>query len=275
MYSHVICIGDSYTNEHQHYDWVGISEQFKTLNYEFKSYPQILGEYYGVKWETFGAPGMPMHYWLQCLIRELDYILSLENPLVIYQFGFFDNVVMSTTGGYFSWKDVVDGTNNEVINNALGGSSENNSKVLEESRHTVWNRNFQIDNVEMSDMDKLTLVSFCEKFGRFANYHLIEQFLSIADMVKKMKGIDIYGVFFANNKVIVPKHNNILYFGESGYQFDEFRQEIGEIYPQFQEDGHKTTFHNVKIAQGIHKQLLKKTDLEKYLKENPLKDGLI
>ena len=66
MFSNVICIGDSYTNEHECYEAMGYDKKFIELDYEFKSYPQILGEYYDCKWETFGKPGMPMPY--SCLL---------------------------------------------------------------------------------------------------------------------------------------------------------------------------------------------------------------
>ena len=107
MFSNVICIGDSYTNEHECYEAMGYDKKFIELDYEFKSYPQILGEYYDCKWETFGKPGMPMPYSLQILIDKIDYIQELENPLVIYQFGFFDNVIMSeVVGKYTDWKEI-------------------------------------------------------------------------------------------------------------------------------------------------------------------------
>ena len=37
---------------------------------------------------------MPMIWTLQTLIDKIPYILSLENPLVIYQYGFFQTYEM-------------------------------------------------------------------------------------------------------------------------------------------------------------------------------------
>ena len=47
MYSNVICIGDSYTNEIETFK--PYQSEFKKAGYEFKSYPQLLGEYYNCK----------------------------------------------------------------------------------------------------------------------------------------------------------------------------------------------------------------------------------
>tara|TARA_B100001564_G_scaffold173970_2_gene146436 strand:- start:780 stop:1589 length:810 start_codon:yes stop_codon:yes gene_type:complete len=268
LYSEVICIGDSYTNEHTHYQNVGIDKEFINLNYEFKSYPQLLGEKYNCKWETFGAPGMPMPYSLQILIDKIDYIQSLENPLVIYQFGFFDNLTMSlTTGNYTEWKD--------LVLEGMGGPSQNNSKILEGSGHCNVNPNTQFELYTMNKLERVGMVTFLEKFGSLTNFHLIEQFLSIAKLIKRTKKIDIYGLFMAHNKSItVPKHNNILYMGQDGYALDG-KETLDHIYPQFK-DQHKTTTSNQQISDEIYWKLLKKTDINEYIKKNGLKsDKLI
>ena len=188
MFNKVICIGDSYTNEHRHYENNNID--FKQLGYEFKSYPQLLGEHYGCDWETFGRPGMPMPYSLQILIDKIDYIQSFDNPLVIYQFGFFDNLILSTSGGdYVEWKDIAAET--------MGAPSHNNSEVLPKSRYQVINHNQNFfEDIQMSKLEAVGMMTFLEKFGDLTNYHLIEQFLSIAKLLKR-SNIDIYGLFFS------------------------------------------------------------------------------
>ena len=168
MFSNIICIGDSYTNEIEHYKNADID--FEKLGYEFKSYPQLLGEHYGCEWETFGRPGMPMPYTLQILIDKIDYIQSLENPLVIYQFGFFDNLILSMSSGkYFEWKDIV------LEEDGFGPPSGNNSNILKGSMHTniSINHNF-FENMKMDKLEAVGMLSFLEKFGALSNYHLIE-----------------------------------------------------------------------------------------------------
>lgn len=267
MFNKVICIGDSYTNEHRHYENNNID--FKQLGYEFKSYPQLLGEHYGCDWETFGRPGMPMPYSLQILIDKIDYIQSFDNPLVIYQFGFFDNLILSTSGGdYVEWKDIAAET--------MGAPSNNNSEVLPNSRHQVINHNLNFfENIQMSKLEAVGMMTFLEKFGDLTNYHLIEQFLSIAKLLKR-SNIDIYGVFFSHSKNIqVPKHNNILHLGKRGFGLDLVDERLDNIFPQFN-DTHKTTKGNQAIADEIINILLKKLDKAAWHRKNPpIVDNLI
>lgn len=88
-YSHVICIGDEFTDEVTYYKKMNLWNLFQENNYEFKSYPQLLGEKLNCEWEVFGDYNKSHTYYFSMLINKLEYILSLENPLVIFQFGNF------------------------------------------------------------------------------------------------------------------------------------------------------------------------------------------
>jgi hypothetical protein len=260
MFSNVICIGDSYTNEHECYEAMGYDKKFIELDYEFKSYPQILGEYYDCKWETFGKPGMPMPYSLQILIDKIDYIQELENPLVIYQFGFFDNVIMSeVVGKYTDWKEI-----NEDSTTYNFQKSNNHANLLKEHTFHTLNKHSKVDFFDMDKMEKLGMVTFLEKFGAKCNFHLIEQFLAIAKLIKRTSNIDIYGLFMAHNENIkVPLHNNLLYMGKDGYALDG-KERICDIFPQQLGDTHKSTKANQQISEEIYKILLKKYNPEEY-----------
>ena len=248
MFSNVVCIGDSYTNEHEQYRDNGID--FSKLNYEFKSYPQILGEKFDCKWETFGKPGMPMPYSLQILIDRIDYIQKLENPLVIYQFGFFDNVILSKNiGNYTDWKNL----------------SQNHAGLLHQSTFHVINKHSTIDFTNMSKLEKVGMLTFLEKFGALSNFHLIEQFLAVAKLLKR-SNISIYGLFLASNPHIdVPKHDNILYMGEDGCGLDG-KERMTDIFPQLS-DSHKTTQANQQISDEIYEIVLKKHNIERWSAE--------
>ena len=257
MFNKVICIGDSYTNEHKHYQNVGIDKEFINLNYEFKSYPRILGEHYDCEWETFGKPGMPMPYSLQILIDKIDYIQKLENPLVIYQFGFFDNVILSEVEGkYFDWKD---------ISGTEYAPSNNHANLLNDFNFHTLNSSSDMDFFSMSKLERVGMLTFLEKFGAKCNFHLIEQFLAIAKLLKR-SNTAIYGLFMAPTQQIqIPKHNNLLYIGESGYALDG-KETLLNIYPQLG-DGHKTTHSNQQICDEIIKIVLKRHNPTEYIEK--------
>jgi hypothetical protein len=127
----------------------------------------------------------------------------------------------------------------------------------------------------MSKLEAVGMMTFLEKFGDLTNYHLIEQFLSIAKLLKR-SNIDIYGVFFSHSKNIqVPKHNNILHMGRSGFGLDLITERLDDIFPQFN-DTHKTTKGNQAIADEIINILLKKLDKAAWHRKNPpIVDNLI
>lgn len=233
MFSNVVCIGDSYTNEHEQYRAAGVN--FDDLDYEFKSYPQVLGEYYDCKWETFGKPGMPMPYTLQTLIDRIDYIQKMENPLVIYQFGFFDNVILGQDiGNYTDWKSL----------------SNNHTDILQHTNFSVINKHTDFNPSKMSKLEKVGMMAFLEKYGALTNFHYIEQFLTIAKLLNRTSNTSIYGLFMAEiPKFKFPTHKNILFMGKHGDALSE-KESLNLIFPQI-DDSHKTTLANTQIAEEI------------------------
>lgn len=88
-YSNVICIGDEFTNEIDEYKTLNLWRFFDNHQYTFKSYPQLLGEKLDCEWESYGKSELTHTQSFSQLISKLDYILSFDNPLVIFQFGNF------------------------------------------------------------------------------------------------------------------------------------------------------------------------------------------
>lgn len=88
-YSNVICIGDEFTNEIDEYKTLNLWRFFDNHQYTLKSYPQLLGEKLDCKWESYGKSELTHTQSFSQLISKLDYILSFDNPLVIFQFGNF------------------------------------------------------------------------------------------------------------------------------------------------------------------------------------------
>ena len=239
-YSNVICVGDSYTNELDFYKSEGHWETFKEAGYEYKSYPQMLGEYYNCKWETFGEPGMPMIWTLQTLIDKIPYILSLENPLVIYQYGFFTNLILHVEEeNWVNWKSLV---------------SENLPKQQFQTttKFGVISRNGE----GMTDIeDKLLLLDYTKRFGEQTNYWIIQYFCTIADILTKLGKPNIYSMFVPRPDFKLPKHKNIIPYLE-----DCTTPLINEVLPQVN-DTHKSTEANQKITDNIVKYMSKNLEM--------------
>lgn len=240
MYSNVICIGDSYTNEWKCYEEQNHLKTFKEVGYEFKSYPQLLGEHYNCKWETFGEPGMPMVWTLQTLIDKIPYILSLENPLVIYQFGFFSNLILHVEEEkWVNWKSLL---------------SENKGKQQFQTKTKFGV--ISADEKDMPDMeDKVLLLDYTKRFGEQTNYWVIPYFCTIADMLSKLGKPNIYGMFLSKPELTIPQHTNIL-----PYINDWGSPNINEVLPQIN-DGHKSTEANKKIVNNIVKYMPKNLEM--------------
>jgi len=229
-YSNVICIGDSFTNEWDCYRREGLLEKFDELNYEFKSYPQLLGEHYGCKWETFGKPGMTMPFTIMTLIDKIDYILSLDNPLVIFQFGFFQNSTLKVDKNIeFIWKD-------------FGGTYDDDAVLNDKDEF--------IDGLD--SLDKLAITTWYEKYEEFRNYWYIDEFTTIARMVNRLKKVDMFGVFFSSPKFELPKNEHILWlFGGAALNEDIERINVLDGIT----DSHKSTEGNIKISREIIKNI--------------------
>ena len=234
MYSNIICIGDSYTNEIETFK--PYQSEFKKAGYEFKSYPQLLGEYYNCKWETFGEPGMPMVFTLQTLIDKIPYILSLENPLVIYQFGFFSNMILHVEDNkWLNWKSL-------LSENFLKQQFQSYSKFGVISGHGR-----DIPNIK----DKALLVDYTQKFGEQTNYFIIQYFCTITDILNKLGKSNIYGMFLAYPKFKLPKHDRLL------PHFKNWADPtIKDLFPNI-DDTHKSTEANKKLVDFIVKNIPK------------------
>jgi hypothetical protein len=98
-YSNVICIGDEFTDEVNQYKKLNFWDFFKEKKYEFKSYPQLLGENLNCPWEIFAKNGITTTESISQLTNNLDYIFSLNNPLIIFQFGDFFNPIFDDNSG--------------------------------------------------------------------------------------------------------------------------------------------------------------------------------
>jgi len=239
-YSHVICIGDSFTNEREHYNDVGLIDVFKKINYEYKSYPEIISEHYSAECITIGKPGRTMTYTIQDLIKNINYILTLDNPLVIYQFGYFMNAQIKLSEDFdIMWKDVA------------------NMKSLNHAETIINKKTEFIDNI--SEIDKLSIINWFEKFEEFRNYYFIEYFLSLIKHIKGIKNIDIFGFFLTPTMFPIPKKENLLWLFDKGYGYDGLRDYEDGIDLYIKElglsDGHKSTNGNIKLANEIIKQI--------------------
>ena len=123
---------------------------------------------------------MPMVWTLQTLIDKIPYILSLKNPLVIYQFGFFSNLILHVEKEkWVNWKSLL---------------SENSGKQPFQTK-----TQFGVisgDGTDMPDMeDKVLLLDYTKRFGEQNNYWVIPYFCTIADMLSKLGKPNIYGIF--------------------------------------------------------------------------------
>lgn len=228
MYSNVICVGDSYTNELEHYASMGITDEFDRLGYTYKSYPQLLGEHYGCKVENFGQPGMPMVFTIQTLIDKIDYILSLENPLIIYQFGFFSNLIVHIEkNNYVNWKSL---------------ASENHTGNMTDTKYGVVSAHGNdLPNVK----DNMLLLDFTQRFGEQTNWAIIQTFITISDMLERMGKGNCYGIFFPRPQFELPNHRKLL-----GCAADMLMPEINKLFPHIN-DTHKSTEANQSICDYI------------------------
>jgi hypothetical protein len=236
-YSHVICIGDSMTNEIEHYKHEGILDKLKERGYEFKSYPQILGEKFNCPFETFGKPGMTMPFTMMKLIENIDYILSLPNPLVIYQFGVFFNSTLKVDDNLdVSWKDF-----------GLHGTNPGHDVVID-AVHPDQNKYIQ----SLSPTDRLSMITWYEKFEEFRNYWYIEEFITVAKLLNRMNQtpIDVFGMFFSSVKFKIPTDYHLLNMWNIGPASIRNMEPMSGIFPDIN-DQHKTTWANNNIANEI------------------------
>ena len=227
-YSNIICFGDSYTNEEKVYESLGYLDIFKERGYEFKSYPKVLSEYYQAPYETFGAPGMPIHFVIGELIKKMDYILSLENPLVIFQFGFFCNAILKyDSDTELIWKDLIP------------------SKIGEETFLAI-NKRDVVSNMSLED--KLSILNWFEKFEDKRNYYYINTFISLCEFLNSKNKIDIFGFLLTPADFSVPDDKFILKLSENGWPPSAER--ICEVFEDLT-DTHKSTKGNIDLAYNI------------------------
>ena len=233
-YSNIICVGDSMTNERQHYAEIGALDIFKEHNYEFKEYPEFLSEYYDCPYESFGEPGMTLPFTMMTLIDKVDYILSLENPLVIYQFGVFFNATLKIDDeNSVLWKD---------FNDAYTGKE----MVLDQT--SSFSDSMDID-------EKLAVVTWFSKYEEYRNYWYIDEFITLAKMLNRIKPIDIYGMPFSKPSFPIPRSKFLLNMWNKGCASDtEHLQPIHLEFPDIN-DGHKTTLANKNLADEIIRQI--------------------
>ena len=226
MYSDVICIGDSYTNEIEFYKQHGFWEKFDEAGYEFKSYPQLLGEHFNCRWETFGKPGLGMVDSFNKLLEIIPYILSKQKPLVIYQFGFFTNLQIRVNDTKLSWKDLEEwgmckvGTADASI--SMGTKFEG-----------------------MDNIDKLALTTFTDKFGESVNYHFIEHIKTLSNTLKVINpNVELYGIFVSSPDFKTPQDSDAIINCN-----DRFLR-INHYVPSV-DDSHKSTEDNKLILNHI------------------------
>jgi len=238
-YSNIICFGDSYTNEESVYKNIGYLDIFKERGYEFKSYPKVLSEYYNAPYETFGAGGMPIHFVISELIKKMDYILSLENPLVLFQFGFFCNAILKyDSDTELIWKDLIP------------------SKIGNEIFLPV-NKQEIVSNMSLED--KLSILNWFEKFEDKRNYYYIETFISLCKFLNAQKKINIFGFLLSRAKFNVPNDKFILKLSEEGWS--PRTEAICDVFKDLT-DTHKSTKGNIDLAQNIINQIKTKVEIQ-------------
>jgi len=247
-YSHVVCIGDSLTRELEYYQGVGLDKTFKEINYEYKSYPQILAELYDCEYLTFGGPAKTMTNTIQDFIDSINHIMTLENPLVLYQFGYFMNGTLKLSNNMdYIWKDIVDMEHVDITDASI----------------TINKSNEFADGV--SDLDKLSIVNWFEKFEEFRNYYFIEYFLSLANHMKGMRDIDVFAFFVTPTMFPIPKKENLLWLFDKGYGYDGLNKYEHSIYHYIKHlglhDGHKSTEGNRILAEEIKKRVNEKVKI--------------
>ena len=233
-YSHIICIGDSITNERDHYSKLGILDIFDQRGYDFKSYPEFLGDHYKCPVETFGKPGMTMPFTMMELLDKVDYILSLENPLIIYQFGIFFNATLKVDNASdILWKDLNNAHNNSGV--VIDGSESFSDKM-------------DID-------EKMAIATWFSKYEEFRNYWYIEEFIAISEMINRMKPTNIFGMIYSKPKFKIPTDYHLLNMWDIGAGSDTDKlQNIDFLFPDII-DGHKTTEANQILANEIIRQI--------------------
>lgn len=243
-YSNIICIGDSITNERDHYDATPFGDgsfldEFDKRGYVFKEYAQVLGEYYNCPYQTIGKPGLTLPFTMMELIKNIDYILSLENPLVIFQFGVFFNATLKVDDNLdIMWKD-------------LHGSFPGYDVVVDGQIVDNYTQNF-VDSLE--SIDKLAMMTWFEKYEEFRNYWYIDEFITIANLINRMKKTDIFGFLHSTVKFKIPADYHILNMWDIGPSSVKNMQNISFKFPDMI-DGHKTTEANENIANEIIRQV--------------------
>lgn len=221
-YSNIICIGDSFTNEKQCYIDNGILSILNDRKYEFKSYPQVLSEIYNCPYELRGAPGRTMNFTINDLIDSIDYILSLENPLIIYQFGyFFNSTLRLDEDTHLIWKDF----------------------LFEKNTHIVINEKSKLVNGLKSE-DKNSIIHWYQNFEEYRNYYYIDTFLTIKAMINRIKPIDMYGIILWDTKFKLPINKSIIDLTYLKYEG------INSVFSDLDEY-HKSTNDNIKLANTI------------------------
>jgi len=237
-YSHIICIGDSMTNEREHYEYDGILDKLNDRGYVFKSYPQVLGEFFDCPYETFGKPGMTMTFTMMELIKNIDYILSLPNPLVIYQFGvFFNSTIKVDDSHSISWKE-------------LGLHEVKGDAVVIDAMNPEQNKFIQ----SLSSIDKLSMMTWYEKFEEFRNYWYVDEFITISKLLNRMGSVDIFGMFFSSVKFKIPTEYHILNMWDIGPGSIKNMEPLHGLFPDIN-DYHKTTKANENLANEIIRQI--------------------
>lgn len=247
-YSHIVCIGDSFTNETEHYRREGLLDVFKEINYEFKSYPELLAEYYECDYTLFGEPGMTMTFTIQEFIKNINWFLTLENPLVLYQFGYFSNATIKLSNGIdLAWKDLYQEDRFDRNN------------FDEKSKYIVNKKSEFVSTMPIED--KLAITTWFEKFEAYRNYYNIDLFLTLTNHIKEIKNIDVFGFFVIEPDFQIPKHKNLLHLFNRGNALDgmDGREDGINYYLESLgiQDGHKSTSGNKKIANEIIKKIEK------------------
>ena len=214
-------------------------DRIEERGYEFKSYPKVLSEYYNAPYETFGAGGMPIHFVISELIKKMDYILSLENPLVLFQFGFFCNAILKyDSDTELIWKDLIP------------------SKIGNEIFLPV-NKQEIVSNMSLED--KLSILNWFEKFEDKRNYYYIETFISLCKFLNAQKKINIFGFLLSRAKFNVPNDKFILKLSEEGWS--PGTEAICDVFKDLT-DTHKSTKGNIDLAQNIINQIKTKVEIK-------------
>ena len=171
------------------------------------------------------------------LIENIDYILSLENPLVIFQFGVFFNATLKVDENLeVTWKD-------------LHGSFPGHDVVIDNT-HSDTNKFIQA----LEPADKLAMITWFSKYEEFRNYWYIEEFITIAKLINRIKKTDVFGMLYSGVKFKIPTDYHLLNMWEVGHGNAKNMQNISFKFSDMI-DGHKTTEANENLAYEIINQI--------------------